>query len=167
MPSVGTETRGELVERIRNLAARTGEVSTLHNRAAAELAGVHPTDWDCIDVLHARGPMCASELAAHTGLTSGAITGVVDRLEHGGFAYREPDPSDRRRVMVRLVEPCREDLVDVFAALEDEVTRVIEGFGDDDLRVIARFLEQANAVVETSTGRFRAATESERKAERV
>src|SRR5687768_7436133 len=87
-------------------ARRGGSIGTLHNRAAADLVGMNQTDWDCLDVLDWTGPITAGDLAKRVGLTSGAITGVLDRLEKAGLARRVADPGDRRRVIVEVtVDP--------------------------------------------------------------
>ena len=64
--------------------------------------GVNRTDGRCLDLLEHRGQMSAGELARASGLSTGAITAVIDRLEHAGYAQRVADPADRRRV---LIEP--------------------------------------------------------------
>src|SRR5580704_16132559 len=61
--------------------------------------GVSATDRKCLDLL-SRGPVTAGELARFTGLTTGAVTGIIDRLEKAGYAERINDPNDRRRVLV-------------------------------------------------------------------
>src|SRR3954451_10840049 len=67
---------------------------------ATEDVGVNPTDLGSLCLLLLHGPAPAGRLAELTGLTTGAVTGVIDRLENGGFVRRELDPGDRRRVIV-------------------------------------------------------------------
>jgi DNA-binding MarR family transcriptional regulator len=67
---------------------------------ATEDVGVNPTDLGALCLLLLHGPAPAGRLAELTGLTTGAVTGVIDRLEKGGFVRRELDPADRRRVIV-------------------------------------------------------------------
>jgi DNA-binding MarR family transcriptional regulator len=67
---------------------------------ATEDVGVNPTDLGALCLLLLHGPAPAGRLAELTGLTTGAVTGVVDRLEKGGFVHREVDPADRRKVIV-------------------------------------------------------------------
>src|SRR5262245_4534642 len=75
----------------------------MFHQAVADRLGLHPTDHKCADILFLKGPLSAGELAELTGLTTGAITGVIDRLEGAGFVRREDDPRDRRRVIVRVL----------------------------------------------------------------
>jgi len=67
---------------------------------ATEDVGVNPTDLGSLCLMLLHGPAPAGRLAELTGLTTGAVTGVIDRLEKGGFVRREVDPADRRKVIV-------------------------------------------------------------------
>src|SRR5918997_2875361 len=72
----------------------------LFNQAVADRLGMNPTDLQCLNMLLEAGPVAAGRLAEETGLTTGAVTGVIDRLERAGYAWRERDPKDKRRVAV-------------------------------------------------------------------
>lgn len=76
---------------------------TLHGQVTAEAAGLHPTDLYVLNLLDLTGEATASELAKRTALTTGAITKLIDRLAHAGLVERRADPTDRRRVVLRLV----------------------------------------------------------------
>src|SRR5215510_14383243 len=96
-------TRKELTENIvGQLARRHSTAVVLFHHAIAERLGLGPTDHKCLDLLRDRGPMAGTDLAAITGLTSGAITGVVARLERAGYLRREQDPRDGRKQILRL-----------------------------------------------------------------
>lgn len=160
---VRAQKRAELLEQVMLEARRTGSLSTLHNRAAADLVGMNQTDWDCLDVLDWTGPITAGELAKRVGLTSGAITGVLDRLEKLGFARRVADPRDRRRVIVEItidpmVVPADERhaaLHALFGQLGAEMFEASEQFDADDLEAILRWMRIGNEAVERSTSRMR------------
>jgi len=94
----------------------------LFHQAIADRLGVHVTDHKCADILLGTGPITAGELAERTGLTTGAITGVIDRLEKAGFVRRAKDPSDRRRV---IIEPFREQIERQIAPLFGSIGRAI------------------------------------------
>ncbi len=87
-----------------NRAARqSSALGTLFAETVARHLGVSHSDLECIDIIALRGRVTAGELARESGLTTGAITGVVDRLEKAGFARRERDPGDRRKVYVSIL----------------------------------------------------------------
>jgi len=83
------------------LAVRRSQSATARfDQAVADAAGLNRTDMACLDVLTREGPQTAGELAQQTGLSSGAMTAALDRLEHAGYASRVRDAGDRRRVIV-------------------------------------------------------------------
>jgi DNA-binding MarR family transcriptional regulator len=122
------------------LARRYSTATVLLHHAIAERLGLGPTDHKCLDLLLDRGPMTGSQLAAITGLTTGAITGVVARLERTGFVRREPDPRDRRKQIVMPVPARIREAQEVFASLQPTPDSLLDGFDTAQLEVIAEFL---------------------------
>jgi len=106
---------------------------------AAQLLGVNRTDARCLDLLDQHGQLSAGALAAASGLTSGAITAVVDRLERLGYAHRVTDPSDRRRVLVELTPKARELSWELFGPLAEAVAPLLADYSDDQLRLLIDF----------------------------
>src|SRR5205823_13257932 len=104
-----------------------------------ERLGLGPTDHKCLDLLRERGAMAGSDLSALTGLTSGAITGVVARLERAGYLRREPDPHDGRKQILRLARE-RAHIHDVINPLREDVAALLENFDAHQLTAIAEFL---------------------------
>lgn len=94
---VRTPSVGEIAADLRTFAARV----ILHGLRASDALSIAPTDLLCMCLLRLHGPATPGWLAEMTGLTTGAVTGVVDRLERAGYAHREADPEDRRRVIVK------------------------------------------------------------------
>jgi DNA-binding MarR family transcriptional regulator len=112
-----------------------------------------------MDLLRERGAISASELAAITGLTSGAITGVVARLEAAGFLRREPDAHDgRKQILYPVPERLREVHAEVFAPLRDDVIEVLEAFDLRQLAAIAEFLALTTDVLYRHLALLRAQT---------
>jgi len=93
---VAATTVGEIATDLKTFAARV----TVHGLRAAEALSLAPTDLVCMCLLQLNGPGTPGWLAQMTGLTTGAVTGMIDRLERAGYVRREPDPADRRRVIV-------------------------------------------------------------------
>lgn len=102
MKNYDAEKKRQLVEELRWAGRHQARTTVMFHQAVADRLGLHPTDHKCLDLLREEGPMSAGELAEATGLTSGAITGVADRLERAGFLHRESDPHDRRRILLRV-----------------------------------------------------------------
>jgi DNA-binding MarR family transcriptional regulator len=112
------------------------------NFEAIEDVGLNPTDLGSLCLLLLHGPAPAGRLAELTGLTTGAVTGVVDRLEAGGFVHREVDPADRRKV---IVVPDRDrvdrNLFPHFPSLQRAAAQEFyDDFSVTELELIAEFL---------------------------
>jgi DNA-binding MarR family transcriptional regulator len=117
-------------------------LGVLYSQAVAARLGVNSTDLECLDHI-ARGPVTAGALAQATGLTTGAITGVIDRLEREGFARRESDPDDRRKVLVRATPAVRRKVAPFYEPMERLVTSALAVYRDDQLALLLEFLERA------------------------
>lgn len=138
----------ELVEQIvRQLIRQHSTAVVLFHQAVAERLGIGPTDHKCLDLLRERGALTGSDLAALTGLTTGAITGVVARLEQAGYVCRESHPYDRRK-QVLCVSPQRvRDIQQVFGPIRKEMAMLLEEFDTRQLTAIARFFAQGTDLV--------------------
>jgi DNA-binding MarR family transcriptional regulator len=116
--------------------------ATVFNYQVAEQTGLNPTDLQFLGLLQLHGPLSAGALARATGLTTSATTAVIDRLERGGFAAREHDPADRRRVIVRLNQQHHDDtILPLYAAKAPGAATVLARFSDEQLATVAAFLE--------------------------
>jgi DNA-binding MarR family transcriptional regulator len=93
----------ELLDEVR----RSQNATDRFDQAVADALGLNRTDMRCLDVVDREGPVPAGRLAAATGLTTAAITTVIDRLERAGYARRVRDPDDRRRVLVEVTPAAR------------------------------------------------------------
>lgn len=132
-----------LTEDIPRLLREHSTATVLFHHAIAERLGLGPTDHKCFDLLRTRGPMISRELAALTGLTSGAITGVVARLEEAGYVRRDVDPLDQRKQILTPLPGRTGDLESVFHPIHRETGALLEGFGPNDLGAIAEFLTRS------------------------
>jgi DNA-binding MarR family transcriptional regulator len=120
--------------------------------AVAAYFGVNRTAMRCMEVLDRKGQLTAGEIATQTGLSSGAVTAMLDRLTRDGFVQRLPDPSDRRRVLVQLTDKARQLAADIYGPLAGELT-MFEQFSDNDLRLMQRFLRLASDALERHADR--------------
>jgi DNA-binding MarR family transcriptional regulator len=95
--------RAALLEELENAVRRSSAQGAIFSQTVASRAGISSSDMECLDFLNLEGRVTAGRLAEVTGLTTGAITGVVDRLEKAGLVRRERDDSDRRKVFIAIV----------------------------------------------------------------
>src|ERR1700724_1084075 len=127
-------------EIVGRLVRRHSIAIVLFHQAVAERLGLGPTDHQCLDLLRERGAMTGSNLAAITDLTTGAITGVVARLERAGYLQREPDPHDRRQQILSPVLERMRDIHYVFGPIRNDMAALLERFDTQQLTAIAEFL---------------------------
>jgi DNA-binding MarR family transcriptional regulator len=131
---------GRLDRLLRDLSTET----VLLHQAIADRLGLNPTDHKCLGLLVDAGrPVTPGELATLTGLTSGAVTGVVDRLEAAGFVRRTRDPEDRRKVGIEVVfERVKRQVFPVFEQLARRMAVVAGAYKPREIETIVDFLEQ-------------------------
>ena len=99
---MSSPTKKQLLERFNQEISRNSTWTVIYHQALATKLGLNPTDLKCAGLLIETGPITAGELGELVALTTGAITGVIDRLEKFGLVERVKDPTDRRRVVVQL-----------------------------------------------------------------
>ena len=145
---------GELVELFRH----NGNQDRAFDHLAAELLGVNDTDLDCLNIIERRGGVTAGELAEESGLTTGAVTGVIDRLERAGYARRSADEADRRKVVVEVTPAFYERAERIWGPMAREWQELIGGrFTGDQLDVIAEFLSTTTEIGRRHIDRLREA----------
>lgn len=146
-PGAPPEVRDELV---RLLRAHAVEAERL-GQVFAERNGMHPTDLQALlAVMQAEAagaPLTPGRLGEHLGLSSGATTAVVDRLERAEHVRRERDDRDRRRITLHYGAAAAAVGGAFFGPLGARIEHVLAGFTPDELAVVRRFLEQTNAVM--------------------
>lgn len=133
-----------LVERV-GVAVRTmGAQSVLTSAVIAEKFGLHKTDLESLDLIYLRGGACSpGQLSEATGLTSGSTTALIDRLEKAGYVMREPDKSDRRRQVVRIVPEAIEPIKAVYVPMQAAMFKLWSEYSAAELETIADFLKRS------------------------
>ena len=129
-------------------------VDTLSQTVADQL-GVNRTDLRCIQMLGQFGPMTAGQLAEASGLTTGAVTSVIDRLEKTGFAGRVRDDIDRRRVYVELTPSAGQRIGAIYRELVISSAATMEGYSDAELILIRDFMLRGREVTLTHVERVK------------
>ena len=143
---------------LRDEFVRLTERAALFQEAAAERLGLNVTDLRCLAMAHAEPGMTASRLAELSGLTSGAITGVLDRLERANLVRREADPADRRRTLVRGVPGREQEFRDTYGPIETAIAVVRARLDAGQQAGLDAFIAGASEVFEQETARLRART---------
>ncbi|WP_263878502.1 MarR family winged helix-turn-helix transcriptional regulator [Paenibacillus sp. PSB04] len=133
-----------LTDELRNNSTAT----ILFHQAIAAKLGINSTDHKCLDVIMKNQPLTAGQLAALTGLTTGAVTGVLDRLEKVGYIFREQDPEDKRRVNIYMnQENAEKNIVPLFSSFAAEMNQLLSNYDDKELEFIIDFIRQCNQVL--------------------
>jgi DNA-binding MarR family transcriptional regulator len=130
----------EVRESLRELG---NQLSLLNHRVGARL-DLRDVDLDCLDLVARYGPLSPSALARRAGLHPATTTGVLDRLERGGWVVRERDPDggDRRVVVVRLLRERAGEVFRQYAGMNAALDEICAGYGEAELELLARFLRQ-------------------------
>jgi DNA-binding MarR family transcriptional regulator len=141
------KSKEELIHRLiaasRDVGNQDGAIEDL---AAARL-GIGPVDMRCLNVIQNAGGLTAGQLAREVGVTTGAVTGALDRLEAAGYARREPDPDDRRRVRAVVTDEFMERAAAIWGPLAaDWEGGLASRFTVAELETIVAFLEASGEI---------------------
>ena len=156
-PAAGTSAERHRLESDFLLAMRqAGSIMQLLGQVSAERIGINVTDLNCLNIVALTGPMTAGDLARATGLTTASITGVLDRLEQGGFIRRERDPKDRRRVIVNVkAGPGLREIGLTFGPLVKAWRTTAGSYSDEELRLLLEFQRKLQDIVRGQLARLR------------
>ena len=141
------EGKQALTGRLMLALRRSSAAGVLHGQTVARRVGVNSTDLECLDLILMSGPSTAGEIARHTGLTSGAVTGLIDRLERLGLVERTADPADRRKVLVRVREDRIGPIAQLYAPLEKAMQALLAGYSKEELKVLIDFSERSGGLL--------------------
>lgn len=122
---------------------------------------------ECLDFLNLEGRVTAGRLAEVTGLTTGAITGVVDRLEKAGFVRRERDANDRRKVFIAIIPENIAKVGRFYEPMQRAVLKDWESYTDAELRLLLRFMTQGYKTMLAATEELKAMLQAPKGAKRA
>jgi DNA-binding MarR family transcriptional regulator len=130
------------------------DINTVGQAAAAHI-GINQTDLICLNALFRQGPMSAGQLASVIGLTSGATTTAIDRLERAGYVHRRDDPTDRRRVLVVASEDGARQAFALFDGLLDALARLANTYTDQQLALLQDLIRDFREIITTYAAQLR------------
>lgn len=144
-------TRTDLVDRLQLLSEQDATQTALFQQMAAARYGLGVTDMKALSILLREGPQTAGALMARLHITSGAVTGVADRLAAAGLARRESDPADRRRVLITVIPEGLDGRENVYAGIGAAFQHLYDGYSLSELRFLARHLERSIEITTEQT----------------
>jgi DNA-binding MarR family transcriptional regulator len=128
----------EIKESLRELSI---QLALLNRQVVAHL-DFNDGDLPCLDLIARYGPLSPSSLAHRAGIHPATVTGILDRLERGGWIVRERDPSDRRAVVLRARRERNPELMRLYSGMNSSMNEICAGYGDAELEVLADFLRR-------------------------
>jgi DNA-binding MarR family transcriptional regulator len=154
---MGSEkSKDDLIDELIREFRASGNQDNAFDNLAAERLGVNETDLHCLNIIENSAGLSAGELAVQSGLTSGAVTGVIDRLERAGFARRIPDPTDRRRVKVEVTPDFYKHAERIWGPVAAEWhSTLAKRFTAEELERITDFLRASNELSRRHMERIR------------
>jgi len=140
--------RQNLLQRLWDLGREMSTQTVFLHQAIAQSAGLNATDTKCIDLILRSGdsPVTAGWLSQQSGLTTGAVTHILDRLEKRGYVQRVHDTADRRRVFIKANEEQLKPLFPKYEAIGTAYMKLLEEYTTAELELITGYLEKANEI---------------------
>ena len=144
------KSKKELIDELNQSVQRGGTLTVIHTNAIADKIGLSATEFEAVDIITNNQPVSAGQLATFCGLTTGAITGLVDRLERAGFVRRKSDPTDRRRVLLEHVHaPQIEDKVrQLYQPISVAYDTLLSKYSPEQLEFLLEYTNTLNDEVE-------------------
>lgn len=149
-------TRAELLHALTDQSRRLSTRTVLFHQMIADHLGLHTTDHKCLDIVNEHGQVTAGQLAEMTGLTTGAITAAIDRLEKARLAKREFDPNDRRKVIIKVLPDHIPEIRKLFASsLKQPLQKVLSRYTNEQLTIILNYITDLIEMHEESSRHLR------------
>jgi DNA-binding MarR family transcriptional regulator len=136
-------------------AQRAATDGILFHQAVADRLGLHVSDLRCLNILVEVGSVPAGEIGERTGLTTGAVTRMVDRLERAGYVRREPDPADRRRVIVSPVPERMAKIAPMYSGMAQAWAATMTGYDDEQLKIVLTLFDRLHEITQVELARLR------------
>jgi DNA-binding MarR family transcriptional regulator len=126
------------------------ELAVLNHRVGSRIE-LKDVDFDCLDVITQHGPITPSALARRVGVHFATMTGILDRLERGGWITRDRVETDRRAVLVRGIPDKQRDIFRLYDPMNKSLDEILESYSDEEIDLIAEFLSRCTAAGNRAT----------------
>jgi DNA-binding MarR family transcriptional regulator len=153
---MSNQSREEVIGALQYEWRAGGAAQDAMDEAVARAFGVNRTDLRCLDILEREGAITAGRLAELAGLSPGAVTAVLDRMEEAGYVRRVRDSEDRRRVLVEVTPKMRERAARFYGPLAQEGDRMLERYSTKQLATFTELLRRSRELQEQQAARIRA-----------
>ena len=147
--------RAGMLRDLARSAQRAATDGILFHQAVADRLGLHVSDLRCLNVLMEAGSAPAGEIGERTGLTTGAVTRMVDRLERAGYVRRQPDPADRRRVIVSPVADQMARIAPMYTGMAQAWATAMGDYDEDQLALILTLFDRLHDITQTQIAQVR------------
>lgn len=147
--------RAELAQAIGRETRLQQNANDAIDEVFAQFLGANRTDVRVIDLLDVHGPMTAGELADRAGVTTGAVTAIVDRMERAGFLRRVRDDADRRKVRIELTEEAVRIGEEFYAPIAERGTQMLMRYTVEELRTVLDVVRNGRELSETFAAEMR------------
>src|SRR5882762_9089571 len=154
-PPSRRKSRAALVQELENAMRKSSAQGTIFSQTVADRAGISNSDMECVDFLNVEGRMTAGRLAELTGLTTGAITGVGDRMEKAGLVRRERDSDDRRKVYIVTVPENVASIGRFYVPMQEAMQKLWSTYSEAELQLLLRFSTEGYKAVLEATERLK------------
>jgi DNA-binding MarR family transcriptional regulator len=153
MNKTSSTSRKELIDLLNQQSRELSNRTVLFHHWISELLGLNTIDHKCLDIIvRANSSITGAQLANIAGLSSGAITGVIDRLEKAGYVVRERDQKDRRLVYIRpVMQKIEKDIGPIFESLQEIMTKIYSNYSDKELASILDATTKINQIMNERT----------------
>jgi DNA-binding MarR family transcriptional regulator len=131
------------------------QLSLLNHHVSARV-DLKDVDLDCLDLINRCGPLSPGALAQRAGLHPATMTGILDRLERGGWVARDRSTSDRRAVLVRAVRDRNPELLHLYSGMNTSMDQICAEYSEAELQLLADFLRRTADAGRTATDQLAA-----------
>jgi DNA-binding MarR family transcriptional regulator len=142
--------RRRIAEAKQSLRELRIELSVLNHRVGSR-SEIKDVDFDCLDVITRHGPISPTTLARRIGVHLATMTGILDRLERGGWIVRDRDQRDRRAVLVRGVPGKQRDIIELYGGMNSSLDEILDSYSDDQIDLVVDFLRRCTQAGQSAT----------------